>query len=120
MSRFRRAPRQVRRRYLAALAMLPLLVEEPDTDPNGLPVLATERIGERSARFSALPGQPRLRVTFADTEPAVLGSVIGLDGDRPELRVSAPIHMDWAATHTAAVLTAAARAWAAHRPRCDR
>ncbi|WP_035698188.1 hypothetical protein, partial [Glycomyces tenuis] len=70
--------------------------------------------------FSAPLGQPRLRVTFADTDPAVLGSVIGLDGDRPELRVSTPIHMDWAAANTAAVIAAATRAWAAHQRHCER
>lgn len=119
MSRSRRAPRQARRRYFAALTMLPLLVSEP-TDSNGLPVLATERIGERDVRFAALIGQPRLRATFADIEPAALGSVIGLDGDRPELRVCTPIHMEWAATHAPATIAAATRTWSLHQRECER
>ncbi|MCH7229358.1 hypothetical protein L0U85_00550 [Glycomyces sp. L485] len=121
MSRSRRTPRQVRRRYFVALTALPVLAEAVEsTDPDGLPVLAVETIGGRTLRFATLPAQPRLRVTFADIEPAVLGSIIGLDGDRPELRVATPVHMDWSATHSSAIADTAARIWAAHQRACDR
>lgn len=107
-----RFARREARRYFFALNALPVPAITMDhRGPNGLPVLATETIGERRLQLSAIPGRPRLRVTFVDAEPLVLGSVIGLDGDRPEIRVSTPLHMDWAASHSAAITSAAARVW---------
>ncbi|WP_460498283.1 hypothetical protein [Glycomyces tarimensis] len=77
------------------------------------PVLAVETVVGRRLRFAVLVGQPRLRATFLYRDPPVLGSVIGLDGDRPQLRVSTPIHMEWAATHAKAIVDFATRTWTA-------
>jgi hypothetical protein len=88
---------------------------------NGTHILATAWIDEHLLRFTAIPFQARLRITFGgiDTQTEALGSVIGLDTDTPGLRVSAPLHVEWATLHSAAILTEAARIWAEVRRDCD-
>ncbi|MCC3763584.1 hypothetical protein K3N28_10920 [Glycomyces sp. TRM65418] len=88
---------------------------------NGTHYLATAWIGERLLRFTAIPYQARLRITFGGigTQPEALGSVIGLDTDAPGLRVSAPLHVEWATIHSASIIAEAVSIWNEVRRDCD-
>jgi hypothetical protein len=89
-------------------------------DPAGLPVLATDTFDDRTIRFALVLGQPRLRLTFTDLEPAVLGHVTGLDRDRPRLIVSEPLHLSWGFTHAGPIEHHAQRLWQTAHRHCDR
>jgi hypothetical protein len=88
---------------------------------NGTHYLATAWIGEHLLRFTAIPFQARVRITFSGTgtQPEALGSVIGLDTDAHGLRVSAPLYVEWATIHSGAIIAEAVRIWAKVRRDCD-
>lgn len=88
---------------------------------NGTQYLATAWIDDHLLRFTAIPFQPRLRITFGgiDTQPEALGSVIWLDTGSPGLRVSAPLHVEWATLHSEAIIEEATRIWTEVRRDCD-
>ncbi|THV42415.1 hypothetical protein [Glycomyces buryatensis] len=83
----------------------------------------------RYLRYTSLPYQARLRITFcgnppwepeADTgQPGALGSVTGLDTDGPDLRISAPLHAEWANNNREAIVAEAARIWQRGTRFCD-
>lgn len=89
----------------------------PGSAPSG-PV-AGAAIDGRLVQFTPLPFQARLRITFSGNEPAVLGSVVGLDTDAPALRVSTPLHLEWGTGHADQLVTEAARVWASLAPNCE-
>jgi hypothetical protein len=88
---------------------------------SGTHFLATAWIDEHLLRFTAIPFQARVRITFSGsgTRPEALGSVIGLDTDEPGLRVSAPLFVEWATIHSEAIIAEAVRIWAEVRRDCD-
>jgi hypothetical protein len=88
---------------------------------NGAHYLATAWIDEYLLRFTAIPFQARIRITFSGNGnlPEALGSVIGLDTDAPGLRVSAPLYVEWATIHSEAIIAEAVRIWAEVRRDCD-
>ncbi|THV40873.1 hypothetical protein [Glycomyces buryatensis] len=100
------------------------------TDPY---LTAIAAIDGRFLRYESLPHQTRLRITFCGkpfedstealpedtTEPVpgeALGSVIGLNTAEPGLRVSAPLHVEWATANLDAIVAQAVRIWAAAEP----
>lgn len=68
-------------------------------------------IGDRHLVYEAIFCQLRLRVTFAGTEPEALGSVVYLDTESPGLRISTPLHVEWAALHHEAIINEAKQIW---------
>jgi hypothetical protein len=88
---------------------------------NGVHYIATAWIDERLLRFTAIPFQARLRITFGGigAQLEALGSVIGLDTVEPGLRVSAPLHVEWASLHSDAIIDEAVRIWAEIRRDCE-
>lgn len=98
-------------------------------------VLAMARIGGRRLRFDAIFCQNRLRITMLDgaesseaeaeeeceagVVPEALGSVVYLDSDRPGLRISAPLHVEWAAQHCEAIIAEGVRIWGIVLRECD-
>jgi hypothetical protein len=76
-------------------------------------------ISERHLFFEAIFCQHRLRVTFSNTEPAILGSVVYLDTAEPGLRVSEPLHVEWAVHNHEAIINEAKRIWAVAIRECD-
>jgi hypothetical protein len=87
---------------------------------NGTRYLATAWIDEYLLRFTAIPFQARVRITFSGNGnlPEALGSVIGLNTDEPGLRVSAPLYVEWASIHSQAIIAEAVRIWAEVRRDC--
>jgi hypothetical protein len=85
--------------------------------------VAGAAIDGRRMEFSSLPFQARMRITFLngvhEGEPAVLGSVIGLDTDEPGLRVSTPIHLEWGTGHADQIVAEASRIWASLVTACE-
>ncbi|WP_199034200.1 hypothetical protein [Glycomyces salinus] len=81
--------------------------------------VAGAEIDGRRVEFTPLPFQARLRVTFYEVDPAVLGSVIDLDTDEPGLRVSAPLHLEWGNAHADQLVTEATRIWASLASDCE-
>lgn len=79
---------------------------------NRLQFIATAWVDGRLLRFEPVLRQPRLRVIITGTEPEALGSVIGLGTDDVGLRVSAPLHVEWAGEHCEAIVSRAQRVWA--------
>lgn len=77
--------RQVRNDYLRSLGTL------------GLPVLSAPVIDGRVVRLCRLPGQHRIRVTFASVRPHYVGIVADLHTGVPRF-IGAPEHLDWAKT----------------------
>jgi hypothetical protein len=91
-------------------------------------VSATHYVGaalvdDRRLRFDAVVYQARLRITL--TGPGIgqqgdtLGSVFALDTETPGLRVSAPLHLEWATNHCEEIVSEAVRIWAAVQRDCD-
>jgi hypothetical protein len=114
--------RHARHRYFTDLDRLPIGQTTTATglDEHGLPVLATTDVADRTIRFALVIGQPRLRLTFTDQDPALLGHVTGLDRDRPRLIVSEPLHLSWGFTHAEPIEHHAQRLWSAALRHCDR
>ena len=85
--------------------------------------LGTAWVGDHRLSYEAVLRQPRLRITM--TGPAlgqqgtVLGSVVALDTDAPGLRVSAPLHLEWATANSEAIVSEAVRIWSAVQRDCD-
>jgi hypothetical protein len=77
--------RRVRNDYLRSLGTL------------GLPVLSAPEINGRIVRLCRLPGQSRIRVTFASVRPHYVGIVADLDTGEPRF-IGASEHLDWAKT----------------------
>ncbi|THV26797.1 hypothetical protein [Glycomyces paridis] len=73
----------------------------------------------RRLRFEPVLKQPRLRVILTGAEPVALGSVIRLDTGEPGLRVSAPLHVEWATEHLEAIVRHAADVWAEITHECE-
>lgn len=88
---------------------------------NATHYLATVWIDDRLLRFTALPYQSRLRITFGGigTRPEPLGSVIRLDTEDPRLCVSAPLHVEWAEANSDPIIAEAVRIWAEVRRDCE-
>ncbi|MDN3241936.1 hypothetical protein [Glycomyces tritici] len=88
---------------------------------NATHYLDTVWVDGRLLRYTALPFQARLRITFGGigTRPEPLGSVIRLDTDEPRLCVSAPLHVEWAGTNSEAIIAEAVRIWAEVRRDCN-
>ncbi|MEU6857724.1 hypothetical protein AB0B28_02420 [Glycomyces sp. NPDC046736] len=80
---------------------------------------ARAEIGQRQLTFQAIFSQHRLRVVFTGMEPPVLGSVVYLDTDQPGLRISTPLHVEWAARHHEAIIEEAKRIWGVAIRECD-
>jgi len=83
---------------------------------------STAVIDGRRLDFQAMPMQCRMRITLADPWAATtttLGSVIRLDTDEPGLRVSAPLEVDWAATHIEEIIAVAVRVWDSVTRHCE-
>ena len=76
-------------------------------------------IDDRHLVYEAIFCQHRIRVTFAGTEPEVLGSVVYLDTGFPGLRVSSPLHVEWAALHHEAIINEAKHIWANALRECN-
>lgn len=118
--------RRIRARYARALQSIPLPVRAGRSDPvllidpAGLPVLATEAVDERRVRFSLVVGQARLRLTFGDVDPDLVGHVVDLDSPCPRLVVSTPLHTEWALANAEALTASARRVWAEAWRSCDR
>lgn len=55
----------------------------------------------------------------ASVVPEALGSVVYLDTDRPGLRISASLHVEWAAKHCGAIIAEAERIWSVVVRECD-
>ncbi|THV33936.1 hypothetical protein [Glycomyces buryatensis] len=80
-------------------------------------------IDGRFLRYQSLPHQDRLRITFCGNPPwqpqgeedntIALGSVTGLDTSAPTLRISAPLHAEWARAKREHITTEAVRIWTA-------
>ncbi|MFC3494526.1 hypothetical protein [Glycomyces rhizosphaerae] len=86
---------------------------------NRLQFMATAWVDGRLLRFEPVLKQPRLRVILTGTEPQTLGSVISLDTDQAGLRVSAPLHAEWANEQHEAIIAHARRIWAEITRECD-
>lgn len=86
---------------------------------NRLQFIATAWVDGRLLRFEPVLKQPRLRVIITGPEPEPLGSVIRLDTDQAGLRVSAPLHVEWANEHHEAIIASAHRIWADITRECD-
>jgi len=119
--------RRSRARYIEALKAIPLPVRYTDpSDPPlpidlaGLPVLATETVAERQVRFSLIVGQTRFRLTFTDTHPNLIGSVINLSATRARLVIAGPLHTEWALANEPALIDHAIRIWNADTRTCNR
>ncbi|GAA2167859.1 MULTISPECIES: hypothetical protein [Glycomyces] len=119
--------RRIRARYIQALQAIPLPVRRADPpdaflpiDLAGLPVLATEAIGERLVQYSLVVGQTRFRLTFIDTHPALIGHVINLETPSPRLVIAEPFHTEWALTNELALAAHATRIWKDHTRTCNR
>jgi hypothetical protein len=119
--------RRIRARYIKALQAIPLSVRRTDPpdailpiDLAGLPVLATEAIGERLVQYSLVVGQTRFRLTFTDTRPALIGHVTNLETPGPRLVIAEPFHTEWVLTNGPALTTHATRIWKDHTRTCDR
>ncbi|MFG3338229.1 hypothetical protein [Glycomyces sp. NPDC048151] len=82
-------------------------------------LIAHAVIGDRHLNFDAVFSQHRLRVTFSGTEPTVLGSVVYLDSHEPGLRISEPLHVDWAVQRHEAIINEAKRIWSSAIRECD-
>ncbi|MEV3937433.1 hypothetical protein AB0K52_15825 [Glycomyces sp. NPDC049804] len=80
---------------------------------------ATAWVDGRLLRFEPVLKQPRLRVIISGAEPVTLGSVIELDTARPSLRVSAPLHVEWADEHHETIIDHAQRVRAEITRECD-
>ena len=122
--------RRIRARYIKALNAIPLpvrYVDPPDSVPDnalpidlaGLPVLATATVDERTVRYSLVVGQTRLRLTFKETRPELIGHVIALDSPSPRLVVSTPLHTEWALANELVLTEHAARIWKVNARDCD-
>jgi hypothetical protein len=118
--------RRIRVRYLRALNAIPLPVRRTDPpdqalpiDLAGLPILATETIDDRRVQFSLVVGQTRFRLTFTDTDPALIGHIVSLGTPDPRLVISEPLHTGWALANGQALTEHAARTWAANTKTCD-
>jgi hypothetical protein len=85
--------------------------------------LGTACVGDHRLSYEAVLQQPRLRITM--TGPAlgqqgtVLGSVVALDTEAPRLRVSAPLHLEWATANSESIIDAAVEIWNEVRRDCD-
>jgi hypothetical protein len=119
--------RRIRARYMQALQAIPLPVRRTDPpdailpiDLSGLPILATETIGERRVQFSLVVGQTRFRLTFTDTHPALIGHVINLETPGPRLVISEPFHTEWALNNELALTAHATRIWKDRIRTCNR
>lgn len=86
---------------------------------NRLQFMATAWVDSRLLRFEPVLKQPRLRVILTGTEPESLGSIIGLDTDQAGLRVSAPLHVEWANEHHETIIAHARQVWAEITRECD-
>jgi hypothetical protein len=97
--------RQVRNEYLRSLGTL------------GLPVLSAPVIDGRVVRLCRLPGQHRIRATFASIQPHYVGIVADLHTGAPRF-IGAPEHLGWAKTagHIRRIIDEAVLAYA-HRER---
>jgi len=82
-------------------------------------LIARSVIGERHLVFEAIFCQHRLRVTFSGEQPGVLGSVVYLDSLEPGLRISEPLHVEWAVLHHEAIIDEAQRIWAVAIRECN-
>jgi hypothetical protein len=105
---------EIRGRRLVALTVGPDPGNADDAaDSAGLPVVLTREIGSRQLRFALVPNQPRLRVTFMDYRPPLLGHVTGLDSEEPVCHVAESAHLDWARAgeHMRHIIEAAVIAW---------
>ncbi|MFC3493017.1 hypothetical protein [Glycomyces rhizosphaerae] len=78
---------------------------------NRLQFIAAAWVDGRRLRFEPVLQQPRLRVIFTGSEPEALGSVIELDTTGPGLRVSAPLHVEWAVEHYEVIVDQAVWVW---------
>lgn len=86
---------------------------------NRLQFIATAWVDGRLLRFEPVLKQPRLRVIITGRTPEPLGSVIRLDSTEPGLRVSAPLHVEWAVEHCEVIVDRATRVWAEITRECD-
>jgi hypothetical protein len=86
---------------------------------NRLQFIATAWVDGRLLRFEPVLQQPRLRVIITGAEPVALGSVIGLGTDHVGLRVSAPLHVEWAGDQHEAIVSHAQRIWTEITRECD-
>lgn len=115
-------PRLFRRRYFTGIEDLPRL--EPgaaECRPERLRIVCTRRFDDRVVRFGVPPGQARLVLMFIESEPPELGSVVGLDGDQPELLVGEVAHLAWAAEsgRVRRIKRLAVQIWADLQRECD-
>ncbi|MDN3240727.1 hypothetical protein [Glycomyces tritici] len=86
---------------------------------NRLQFIATAWVDGRLLRFEPVLKQPRLRVIITGPEPEPLGSVIRLDTTEAGLRVSAPLHVEWATDHHEPIIAHAQRVWATITHECN-
>lgn len=86
---------------------------------NGLQFIAAAWVDGRLLRFEPVLRQPRLRIILTGAEPETLGSVIRLDSAEPGLRVSAPLHVEWAREHHEAIVAHAVRVWGEITRECE-
>ncbi|MBO3734503.1 hypothetical protein [Glycomyces niveus] len=117
--------RRIRARYIKALNAIPLPVRRTDPpdpalpiDLAGLPILATHTIDDRAVRYSLVMGQTRLRLTFKDTCPALIGHIINLETDNPRLIIAEPLQTEWALANETALLHHAAKTWQVNTKTC--
>jgi hypothetical protein len=80
---------------------------------------ASTWVDGRRLRFEPVLQQPRLRVILTGPTSEALGSVIGLDTSEPGIRVSAPLHVEWATAHREAIIGRAVLVWAAITGECE-
>lgn len=118
--------RRIKERYLQALKAIPLPIRTTTTpepvltfDLVGLPILATEPIGDRDVRYSLVLGQARFRLTFTNIDPNLIGHIIDLDTPNPRLIIAGPLHTEWALTHETKLTTTATKTWTNHTRTCD-
>jgi hypothetical protein len=82
---------------------------------------ATVLVDGRRLHYEVMVPQARLRVTLADPWEGseVIGSVIYLDREKPGLRVSAPLQIEWATAHEELIVAEAVRVWDAVTRACN-